>query len=167
MSNKKLLTLLISAVIVIWLATPFLVSMLHAGMPERGQFGDLYGSVNALFSGLAFAGLFYTIYLQTKQIRLQQSELKTQRQELRLQREEMVASRGELRLQVQMQQALIQATISQIKVASINAVIEAIKMDSESVNASGRDRFKTKIQDEANKLEKIANNLFEKIPEIE
>lgn len=79
----------------------------------------------------------------------------------------MAASRGELRLQVQMQEALIQATISQIKVASINAVIEAIKMDSESVSASGRERFKTEIQDEAKKLEILADNLFTKIPKIE
>lgn len=29
----------------------------------RGTFGDQFGAVNALFSGLAFAGLIYTIVL--------------------------------------------------------------------------------------------------------
>lgn len=37
----------------------------------RGQFGDMFGSVNALFSGLAFAGIIYTINLQRLQIRIQ------------------------------------------------------------------------------------------------
>ena len=40
-----------------------LTSVLNA--PENvGIFGDMFGGLNALFSGLAFAGLFYTIYLQ-------------------------------------------------------------------------------------------------------
>lgn len=33
-------------------------------LQDMGQFGDLFGSVNALFSGLAFAGLAVTIFLQ-------------------------------------------------------------------------------------------------------
>lgn len=33
---------------------------------HRGQFGDLFGAVNALFSGLAFAGLIITIRQQHK-----------------------------------------------------------------------------------------------------
>jgi hypothetical protein len=51
-------------------------------MAPRGQFGDLFGGVNALFTGLAFAGVIYTILLQ-------RSELKLQREELRLTREEL------------------------------------------------------------------------------
>ena len=33
----------------------------------RGQFGDVFGVVNALFSGLAFAGIVYTILTQREE----------------------------------------------------------------------------------------------------
>ncbi len=77
----------------------------------RGQFGDLFGSVNALFSGLAFGGLIYAILLQ-------RHELSLQREELKLQRQEMVASRGQLAAQVQAQTALFRATVGQIRVVA-------------------------------------------------
>ena len=35
--------------------------------PDRGTFGDMFGSVNALFSGLAFAGVICAILLQMKE----------------------------------------------------------------------------------------------------
>lgn len=31
---------------------------------DRGTFGDMFGAVNTLFSGLAFAGVIYAIFLQ-------------------------------------------------------------------------------------------------------
>jgi hypothetical protein len=45
---------------------------------ERGQFGDLFGAVNALFSGLAFAGIIFTIYIQQKEIEQNSKDLKRQ-----------------------------------------------------------------------------------------
>jgi hypothetical protein len=56
---------------------------------DQGTFGDMFGSVNALFSGLAFAGVIYAIYLQREDLKLQQKDLKLQREELRLTREEL------------------------------------------------------------------------------
>lgn len=35
----------------------------------RGQFGDQFGAVNALFSGLAFAGIIFTILLQRRDLK--------------------------------------------------------------------------------------------------
>ena len=55
----------------------------------RGTFGDQFGAVNALFSGLAFAGLIYTIVLQRRDLELQRHDLKLQRDELALTRQEM------------------------------------------------------------------------------
>lgn len=48
----------------------------------RGTFGDSFGVVNALFSGLAFAGVIYAILLQKKELELQRKELKLQRKTL-------------------------------------------------------------------------------------
>jgi hypothetical protein len=50
---------------------------------SRGQFGDIFGVVNALFSGLAFAGLIYAILLQREDLSLQRNELEMTREELR------------------------------------------------------------------------------------
>lgn len=41
-----------------------------------GAFGDSFGYVNSLFSGLAFAGVIYAILLQRKELELQREELK-------------------------------------------------------------------------------------------
>jgi hypothetical protein len=46
-------------------------------MAMRGQFGDLFGGVNALFTALLLAGAFYTVWLQREELeamRLQQDD---------------------------------------------------------------------------------------------
>jgi len=49
---------------------------------QRGTFGDMFGAVNTLFSGLAFAGVIYAIILQREELRLQREELTLTREEL-------------------------------------------------------------------------------------
>lgn len=49
---------------------------------ERGQFGDMFGAANALFSALAFAGVVYAIWLQREELRLQRRELRLTRQQI-------------------------------------------------------------------------------------
>lgn len=49
----------------------------------RAFFGDMFGSINALFSGLALAGIIYTIIIQRKELALQRKELELNREELR------------------------------------------------------------------------------------
>ncbi|HLO55642.1 MAG TPA: hypothetical protein VK169_15220 [Saprospiraceae bacterium] len=42
----------------------------------RGTFGDLFGGLNAIFSGFAFAGVIITILMQMKELELTRDELK-------------------------------------------------------------------------------------------
>jgi hypothetical protein len=49
-----------------------------AGISGFGQFGDTIGAINALFTGLALAGLVYTALLQHEQIQTQRQELEQQ-----------------------------------------------------------------------------------------
>ncbi len=91
-SNKKIWTIVgISLVVVLtfWFANYFIL----VNNDNRGTYGDMYGAVNALFSGLAFAGIIFTIILQSNELKLQREELqetrkefKTQNTTLRLQR---------------------------------------------------------------------------------
>lgn len=41
-----------------------------------GEFGDMFGGVNALFSGLAFVGVIYAILLQRIELQMQRMEMK-------------------------------------------------------------------------------------------
>lgn len=51
----------------------------------RGTFGDSFGAINSLFSGLALGGIIYTIFLQKKELSLQRKELKNTRKEFTIQ----------------------------------------------------------------------------------
>jgi hypothetical protein len=42
-----------------------------ANWPDRGNFGSMFGAANALFSGLALAGVINALYLQRTELRLQ------------------------------------------------------------------------------------------------
>lgn len=90
MKMKKLtIKKLILYIIIVWIVFNALLFIIFQNLSDSGTFGDTFGAVNSLFSGLAFAGVIYTIILQNK-------ELELQRQELRLQREELVLTRKEL-----------------------------------------------------------------------
>ena len=56
--------------------------LINCFVEERGTFGDMFGSVNSLFSGLALAGIIYSILLQRKELQLQRLELMATRKEL-------------------------------------------------------------------------------------
>ena len=66
---------------------------------QRGAYGDTYGPVNALFTGLAFVVLIGTIVAQMIELGLQRRELRDTRKELRGQREQLEAQSETLQLQ--------------------------------------------------------------------
>lgn len=57
---------------------------------ERGQFGDAFGALNTLFTGLAFIGVVYTMFLQREELNIAQAEMKSQQGLARLERFESV-----------------------------------------------------------------------------
>jgi Putative phage abortive infection protein len=60
-------------VIVLWLAN--LTYAQNLPLNERGIFGDMFGAVNALFSGLAFAGVVYAVVMQRHEIAIAKEEI--------------------------------------------------------------------------------------------
>lgn len=159
MDDNKFLRLTMGAVAITWLGISFGVYLVMPGWTERGQFGDMFGAVNALFSGLAFAGLLYTIVLQQKQLSMQRDELGLQRDELRMQREEMAASRGEMESQTNVQRAQLQVAIEQVFVAAAQARIEGVKVSSQGSNDGWKMAAQMSINEEAAGLMKIGNTL--------
>ena len=111
-SKVGLLTKLIVLVLIIWILSTVLIITGIDNWPDRGTFGDLFGAVNALFSGLAFAGLIYTIVLQKEDLALQRNEIALNRKELK----------KTAKAQVNSEKALIEQ-VDQMKVASkLNAL---------------------------------------------
>ena len=90
---KKYIVLSVIGVIMVWAMTFFLY--FNYNSEERGQFGDMFGAVNALFSGLAFAGLIITLILQREELSLQRDELKQTRKEFEDQNKTMKRQRFE------------------------------------------------------------------------
>lgn len=80
-----LLFLLFGLILIAWVLSWFLIQYFIDKSPERGAFGDQFGSVNALFSGFALAGILYTIMLQKKELALQRIELEDTRKEFQTQ----------------------------------------------------------------------------------
>lgn len=72
----------------------FVITVFMFGISEKsGQFGDTFGPLTSLFSGLAFCGIIISLYLQHDDIKLQRLELKLQRIEIHKQAEEIEKQR--------------------------------------------------------------------------
>ena len=80
------ITLAIIGVIAAWGLSWWLINKNIDCTTERGTFGDMFGAVNALFSGLAFAGLIATLLYQRDELKLQRTELSLTHQELKAQK---------------------------------------------------------------------------------
>ena len=112
-SRIGLLTKLILLVITVWFLSAIVIFFGLDSWTERGTFGVLFGAVNALFSGLAFAGLIYTIILQ--------------KQDLELQRNEIALNRTELKKTAKAQQNSEKALIEQVEQMKVASKLNALK----------------------------------------
>jgi hypothetical protein len=70
-------------VVLAWILTPIVMTHYVDTIEHRGLAGDLFGSINALLRGLAFAGIIVAIFLQGEELRLQRQELALTREELK------------------------------------------------------------------------------------
>ena len=88
--NILLLALLI---ILVWYGSGLVMRRAFPDTAVSGQMGDMFGAVNALFSGLALAGVVVAIWFQSKELRLQREELEQTRAELIGQKEQLEAQK--------------------------------------------------------------------------
>lgn len=95
MSKNKFIILIVF-IFVLWGTSGLIIS----SFDKPGQFGDMFGAINSLFAGLAFAGLIYTIGLQRTELGLQRKELELTRAELKEQRVVMEAQNDQITIQI-------------------------------------------------------------------
>lgn len=142
--KKNLVLVMLGGVVTLFLLNMSL--MLFIDDPnKRGTFGDQFGAVNALFSGLAFAGLIYTIILQRRDLELQRNDLRLQREELALTRQEMEDQTAEFEkqnetLRIQRFENTFFNMLSQFQEVVNNLSVTA-RVRSEDVEFKGREVF--------------------------
>ena len=83
--------ILVCAIFGVWFTFPYWVPIVF-NLPVDtetqnlwGTFGDTFGALNTLFSGLAFLGIIVSIYLQSKELTETRSEIKAQGNQFSLQ----------------------------------------------------------------------------------
>lgn len=86
-------------VFIMWGISGLLICNYATTWTERGTFGDMFGAVNSLFSGLAFAGVIIAIFLQRKELEFQREELELTRGEFEKQTEEFEKQNDNLNVQ--------------------------------------------------------------------
>lgn len=139
MSVKKLSFILIGGVIAI--IAFYCIALIYFTWPinefsinKSGVFGDSFGLLTSLFSGLAFAGLIITIVMQKDELALQREELELTRKELAGQKEELKIQNETMRLQK------FESTFFQM-LSLHNEIVKGIDIKVGSKEYTGRDAF--------------------------
>lgn len=73
--------------IVFVFATWLLNLKLLINVSDRGVYGDMFGAANSIFSGLAFAGVVYAIFLQRHEVEIAKEEIRRTKKILETQQE--------------------------------------------------------------------------------
>ncbi|MDP2540766.1 hypothetical protein CSC81_04285 [Tenacibaculum discolor] len=84
--TKKKVVFGVLLVLLIWVLSAVIMVFLYDIPSDRGATGDMFGAVNALFSGLALFGIVVSILIQQKELRHQKEELSDTRKEFKVNR---------------------------------------------------------------------------------
>ncbi len=125
-----LATVLVYNVLIIVLPWPITVFSISAS----GTFGDSFGLLTSLFSGLAFAGLIIAILMQKEELSLQREELELTRKELIGQKEELKIQNSTMKLQE------FENTFFQM-LSFHTEILKSIDIERGGKTHSGRDAF--------------------------
>jgi hypothetical protein len=107
----------------------------NLSIEKSGVFGDSFGALTALFSGLAFAGMMITVLLQRDELALQRQELQLTRGEMQNQRAQMVQQNKTLAKQT------FENTFFEL-LKMQNEITSSIDLSTESDTWKGRDCFR-------------------------
>lgn len=139
---------------------PIILASQFDELSDRGTFGDSFGALNAIISGLAFAGIIFTIFLQQNQLQMQREELALQRKELELTRIELKRSasaqeKSEKALTKQAENMEQTAKIS-LYSALMTSYADLISKDA-NIHYAEKERIKGKMKSISKKIERIGD----------
>ena len=136
--TQRQVVFIFSGVLVLW-GVSWLLLFFDEG--ARGTFGDMFGAVNALFSGLAFAGLIVTLWMQREELSLQREELKATREELRRSAIAQELSEASLRKQAEAVEASAKLATVTALLAYYDERIAWVQKIFEHAREKGQDTF--------------------------
>ena len=134
-----------------WLLSILLINFLFDNTYNENSawFGDSFGAINSLFSGLAFAGIIYTILLQRKELQLQRKELRE--------------TKDELRRSADAQEKTEKSFNEQLKVMQITALIDGYSKSAEYYWEQERKAFIPKQKNEFRHKAEVRTKLMESL----
>ena len=130
---------------------------------DAGTFGDSFGSVNALFTGLAFSGVVFSLLLQQRQIRLQRQDFLSQLEEMRGSKETLQTQNILLTVQNQLMRGQTDISILEIEVQAmqLEAQIDELELNRMGAESGGRPTHKL------NGMRARTDNLRQKLGALE
>lgn len=141
-------------ILVLLVAFVWVLPMVISTPTERGQFGDQFGAVNALFSGLAFLGLIVTIAFQTRGLRLQSRDLRLQTEALRLQIKEFSEQKEEMKRSAEAQEMANKLKALELWSSTRKMLIDIAIKNAEIEPTEGQRRSELKkVEDHVRKME--------------
>jgi len=153
--STVILVILLGFVVWIWYWLPSYLAADLKSITDKGLFGDSYGSVTSLFTGLAFAALIFTIILQQREIKLQREDFLSQLEEMKL-------SRQDVNRQTDVYEKQVRLGIAELKLRAREVKIEYIKMESLQWVEAGRvGNSGPKLEAVRLEMEEIINDLRE------
>lgn len=156
MKSKHIITgvIIISLVLILY---AYIIFLSFPEMLTRSQFGDMFGGINAVFSGLAFLGVIYAIFLQREDLKLQRKELELTREELKRTAE--AQEKSEKALSKQAASLKVTAVLNGLSaiLQHYNALIETTNSAKFGIDHISFNKYKNEADDLINKI----NNLID------
>ncbi len=150
---------LLFIIVLLWTASWFLSVNYLPDWQTRSSFGEMFGAINALFSGAAFAGVIFAILLQRRELMLQRRELKMAREELT--RAAGAQERAEKALHEQAKVMLLSSRLT-----AMSLLLEADKKEfelyqSQGMSAAGSafESNRRRFQEHINELRNVVNEV--------
>ncbi len=138
-NHKHTLWILVSLVIFTWVLSGIVIYYVSPNWSDRGTIGDMFGAVNALFSGLAFVGLIYTILIQREEIQMNREEIEMNRKELKK------SATAQHQSQVALKEQVVQTHLS-AKINAMSTIINYYNTQISSPNNSKEIIEKAKLK---------------------
>jgi len=147
--------LLTVVVVAIWFIFGAMVFRLF-GWEGQGSFGDTFGVLNVLFSGLAMVGLIVAIIMQKEELALQRKELQLTREELTRSVEVQKVSGEALHKQVEMLQLTARINAySVLEDLEVGRLLRGLSGEAATTAQLEIDRYASKLRDVLGQVEKV------------
>lgn len=132
--------LIFIVVLALWAAVSYAAYFYFQDWAVLGQFGSLFGAVNALFAGLAFAGVVTTLLLQMKEIDATRKEVSITAELLHKQTTILASQARFLELQEGVQYRQLQTSGNQLRAEILQFMWQAEKSKLEGVEDSNQEK---------------------------